>query len=122
MIMTKKRRTINLKTVIRNTAFLGFSLFIVFYAVLKTRDIARGVDLQVIGIQNGFKYKGEVLEISGNAKNSKHLLVNGREVYIDILGDFYDTLVLLPGYNIIAISAEDRFGKVTRQNFEIIKE
>lgn len=112
----------NLKKIIKNTLIIGFIFFIVAYAIKNTRLISGGIDLQIQGIENGKIYKDGTLQITGNAKRAKHLLVNGREVSLNQEGDFVDYIVLLPGYNIVTVSAEDKFGKITRQIFDIIRE
>ena len=116
-LMRKK----NLVKIIRNTLVVGFFIFILLYVILNTRLISKGVKLSVLGVTNGTVYEEGALPITGNASRARHVLINGREINIDQAGDFSDTLVLLPGYNIITISAEDKFGKVTKQVFDIIR-
>jgi hypothetical protein len=98
-----------------------FFFFIMIFALSNTRLLSRGVYLSINGIEDGMIYTQSVLNVVGNAKRSAHLTVNGREVTINQSGEFSDTLVLLPGYNIIRISAEDKFGKKTEQIFEVIR-
>lgn len=114
-------KTRNLKKVIKYTLIFGFFLFIVLYAIINTRLISRGIQLSINGIENGKIYEEGTIEITGNAKRAKHILVNGREINLNQEGDFTDFLVLLPGYNIIIISAEDKFGKITKKTFDIIR-
>lgn len=117
--MMEKR---NLKKIIRVTLTVLFFSFILLYAILNTRLISRGIDLSINGIENGKIYIEGTLEITGNAKRAKHVLVNGREISVNQQGDFKDYLVLLPGYNIMTISAEDKFGKITQETFDIVRE
>lgn len=106
---------------IKTTLLVLLFVFIAGYTVFNTKLIIRGVNLVVLGIENGESYKKGSLDITGNANKARHLLVNGRELNITQEGDFSDTLVLLPGYNIITVSAEDRFGKITKKTFEVIR-
>lgn len=119
ILTTAKKKTL-IKIINRSLIFVFFS-FIVIYAVLNTRLISRGINLVVLGIENGNIYNEGTLPIEGNAKRAKHVLVNGREINVNQSGDFMDMLVLLPGYNIITISAEDKFGKVTQKKFDIVR-
>lgn len=121
IILTKTKK-INLQKFIRNFIIFGFLVFLVVYVILNTRLVLKGVNLSVNGIENGKIYTEGWLEIEGNAKRSKHLLVNGREVFMDTEGNYKDFVLLLPGYNVISITAEDRFGKVTKNVFEVIRE
>ena len=121
-ILEKMKRIQDPKKVIKNILALGFFSFILLYAVLNTRFISRGIVLSINGIENGKIYEESVIEINGNAKRAKHVLVNGREISLNQSGDFTDYLVLMPGYNIITISAEDKFGKITKKNFDIVRD
>ncbi len=116
---TAKKR--NLKKTINYTLVVGFFSFIVIYAIINTRFISRGIALTVRGLDNGAVYSTSTLDITGNAKRAKHVLVNGREINLDQEGEFSDVLVLLPGYNIITISAEDKFGTITKKTFDIVR-
>jgi len=118
----ERTRKKNLKKVIKFIVTFGFFFFIAIYATINTRLISKGIKLSVNGIENGKIYTEGTLQIGGNAKRAKHVLVNGREINIDKTGEFTDFLVLLPGYNIITISAEDKFGKITKKTFDIIRE
>lgn len=109
-----------LKTIIKVVAIGVFSLSILIYVILKTQAVSTGVKLHVEGISDGAVYSESTLLISGNAARAKHLLVNGREIFINQTGDFSDTLVLSPGYNIMTIEAEDKFGTITKETFEVI--
>lgn len=111
-----------LKTLIKTGAVTLFCACVLVYIVLKTEAVSKGVHLDVQGIQDGMVVFDGILPISGNAARAKHLLVNGREIFINQAGDFTDTLVLSPGYTIITIQAEDKFGTITQRRFEVIRQ
>ncbi len=115
------KRRMSPKKIISILLIAGFSLFIISFTLFNTKAISRGISLKVDGIENGVVYTDSVKEINGNAKHSKHLLINGREINISQDGSFKDFLVLAPGYNIITISAEDKFGKITKEIYEVVK-
>lgn len=120
-ILTRTKK-INLQKTIKLTLIFGFLIFLGFYVTFNTRLVLRGISLSIEGLENGKIYNEGSIEIDGNAKRAKHLLVNGREVYMDQEGNFKDFVILLPGYNVISVTAEDKFGKVTKNIFEIIRE
>lgn len=126
IIMTAKKILDKVKKGEKKRLFIklfigGFFSFILIFTLSNTRFLSKGISLEINGVEDGGVYNENVLNIDGNAKRSKHLTVNGREVTINQSGEFTDTLVLLPGYNIISISAEDKFGKKTEEIFEVIK-
>lgn len=120
-IMKKMTHVRDFKKTIKTTLIVGFFMFIISYIIFNTRLISQGVNLEITGIKNGEVYDSGSLEISGKAARSKHLLVNGREIFINPEGEFSDVLILPLGYNVVVIRAEDRFGKVTEKRFEIIR-
>ena len=63
-----------------------------------------------------------ILEVVGTAKNAKDLTLNNREISIDQAGNFKETVVLLPGYNLIDIKALDKFGNREEKNYKLIYE
>ena len=96
-------------------------LFIVLfgYSYYKTKDLILGVRLIVEGIENGETVSRSEVELSGEASRAIFLSINGREIFIDQDGKFKDSLILLPGYNIITVQARDKFGKEKKKVFEV---
>ena len=68
------------------------------------------------------KVATSIEKIIGNAKNATNLTLNGREISVDQEGNFNETIALLPGYNIINITAKDKFGYVDKKNYKLIYE
>lgn len=102
-----------------------FFLLIVVYAFWGSNDLIFGVKIKNVNIngkpaEGGEKFENPVLEVTGNAKNAIDLSLNGREITINQNGDFFETIALLSGYNIINIKAQDKFGYVDEKNYQII--
>lgn len=57
--------------------------------------------------------------ISGNAERVSSLVLDGRPIVIDPRGNFSQTLLLFPGYNVENLQGQDRFGRITDIDFEI---
>jgi len=60
--------------------------------------------------------------ISGKAEKAIYLSLNGREIFVDKDGNFSESVAMLPGFSIVTLSAEDKFGKKAEKQFEIVKE
>ena len=58
--------------------------------------------------------------IAGIAKRVNSLILDGRPIVIDPQGNFSQTLLLFPGYNVETMQGQDRFGRTTQMNFEIV--
>lgn len=97
-----------------------FFFAIIVYALLGSHSLIIGVKIKEVNLENGARVSSAVQEIKGNAKNASTLTLNGREISLDQNGDFSETVVLLSGYNIINITAEDKFGDSDEKNYQII--
>lgn len=111
----------------RNEKFIiGLSLFILggaligFYAYNQSKEYLGGPVVVISEPQDGATFtEGSVL-ISGNAQNVSHITLDDATIFVDSKGDFRQKLLLLPGYNILTISAKDRFGRKTEKTLELI--
>lgn len=110
----------NAKKIIKITGISLFFLFIIIYAFLGSKDILFGVKIRDINIKNGETSTESVIDIKGNAKNAIDLTLNGREISMDQAGNFYETIALLPGYNVVTIRAQDKLGHVDEKVYQLI--
>ena len=111
-------KKINLKNIIITTFILGF-FGLIFY---NTKDLFFGSSLSVHTAVNGTTVSDTFLPISGNAKHSTTIEINGRIIATNKDGDFSDGVVLSPGYNIIEIGQKDRFGKEVKKTYHLVAE
>jgi hypothetical protein len=51
------------------------------------------------------------IKIQGKAERVKNLILNGRSISVDELGNFKEDLVVFPGLNIVTLEAHDQFGR-----------
>ncbi len=87
---------------------------------MNTNAVRQGVVLSVTGVTDGETVTDGTLHISGTAKNASSLSLDDRPIVIDLAGSFEEQLLLEPGYNIISMKAEDRFGKKTEKIFHVV--
>lgn len=117
--------TNNVKKIVKIAGFSIFFLLIIIYALFRSEDLILGVKIKNVKIngspiQTGTTITSSVIEITGIAKHAIFLSLDGREISVDQLGDFDETIALLPGYNIINIKAKDKFGNTDEKNYQII--
>jgi hypothetical protein len=62
------------------------------------------------------------IKIKGQALNISSLSLNGRQIFTDEHGFFNERLLLGRGYNIIELTATDKFGRVIKEKREVILE
>lgn len=111
----------NAKKILKIAGLSIFFILIIIYAFFRSHDLIFGVKIKNVNIVDGTKVASNILEITGNAKNATNLTLNGREISIDQEGNFNETIVLLIGYNIMNIKAQDKFGYSDEKNYQIIK-
>lgn len=95
-------------------------ILILGYSIFQAQKIWNGPKITVLSPINGATYTTGLIEVKGVAKNVSTLTLNDRPLYTDRQGTFSDTLLLLPGYNILKLEAEDKFGSETVEYIEII--
>ena len=108
------------KKIIQIALVSVFFLLIVAYAFFVSKDLIFGVKIRNVNLTDGATVTDNVLNLTGNAKNAIKLVLDGREISVDQQGNFSETIALLPGYNIIDIRAQDKFGYVDEKNYKLM--
>lgn len=98
----------DIKSYITKGFLIVFVMVLVIYGLFTTRFLWKH---EGISVSFDKPVSGNV-SITGTAKKAAHVLINGRNISIAKSGLFTDTVMLLPGYNTILISAEDQFGHI----------
>lgn len=111
--------TTNFKKILKSTVLILFFVFIILYAFFRGRALIFGTDIKNVNITDGATITESVLDITGVAKNASKITLNGREIVIDKDGNFYESIALISGYNIVSIYAEDKFGHKDEENYQL---
>ena len=90
---------------------LGILASIILYGVFKALPLLSGPAIELSSPVNGQTATNHTLIISGIAKNTETLLLNGTILPIDGKGNFSKALTLPTGGAILSLTATDRFGK-----------
>jgi hypothetical protein len=99
-----------------------FFILILVYAFFVSKDLIFGVKIRNVNLTDGATVTNNVINLTGTAKNAIKLVLDGREISVDQQGNFSETIALLPGYNIIDIRAQDKFGYVDEKNYKLINQ
>ncbi len=105
----------NIKKIVIGVLFTA----IILYGFFGFKDVIEGVNLTITGIEDGATYEEPVLELSGTAKNATYLSINNRDIAVSQEGTFTDVIVLVPGYNIITVKAQDKFKKEVTEEYRV---
>jgi len=115
----------NSRKIIPIIGLSAFFIIIVAYAFFGSHNLIFGVRIKDVNLgdmpaESGIKVENGVLKITGNAVNATNLTINGREISINQDGNFNETITLLEGYNVMNITAKDKFGYVDEKNYKLI--
>ena len=110
------------KKILEITGLSIFFILIIVYAFFRSHDLIYGVKIKNVNLTDGATVTQNIINLTGNAKNAIMLSLDGREISVDQAGNFGETIALLPGYNIINIKAQDKFGDVDEKNYKLIYE
>jgi hypothetical protein len=116
---TPKNLSTPLLSKIKRYGIMIFGLFILVYGVSRIVPILRGPVLSV-NLTNGETVSSPLLSIIGSTKNAHQTQVNGTDITTSVDGTFTTDVVLGSGTNILTISAQDKFGKQTKQEYTVI--
>lgn len=90
------------------------------YAYVQSREFLRGPQITVTSLRNGETFNEPTITVDGVAQNIAYISFNDAPIFVDSKGNFREKLLLLPGYNILTIKAEDRFGKKVEKTLELV--
>ena len=108
------------KKLVKVTSLSILFLLIAVFVFFNSRQLIFGVKIKNVSITDNQKFTGSLLKVSGNAKNALFIALDGREVSVDQSGYFEETITLSPGYNIVNITAKDKFGNIDEKNYKVI--
>ena len=99
---------------------LIFLLSFIIYAGFEANKIIYGPQIDIASPKDGTTFEGNGnFIVSGTTKNVSFLSLNGRQIFTDANNNFNENLVLLPGYNIITLSAKGRYGKEISKKLQL---
>ncbi len=92
---------------------------VVSYVFFNSRVFIAGPKINVSSPQNGCSTDKNIVEIVGNTENTSAISINDRPILIDESGNFKESLLLVPGYNIIMIEAKDKFDRHISERLDL---
>ena len=96
------------------------SLFFLLYIFYQGKSIIEGPLISIQSPINGATITSSLIEVRGISDNIARISLNDRPIFIDEEGFFKEKILLSHGYNIIKLTAADKFGRVKEQILELI--
>ena len=104
---------------IRISLLILITLIILGYGLFQARDLIKGPEVKIFTPENGESTTTPVIVVSGIASNITGISLDDRPIFIDKLGNFSEELLLQPGYNIMKVAAQDKFGRTKVKLIEL---
>lgn len=109
----------NVLTYIKFYSWVVLILVIVGYILFNSRILIEGPTITIKTPQNGSSTEEKITKLEGETKNTTFISINDRPITIDENGKFSETLLLLPGYNIIVFRIKDKFNRELTKKLEL---
>ncbi|MEX0930209.1 MAG: hypothetical protein WDZ79_00880 [Candidatus Paceibacterota bacterium] len=93
---------------------------LVGYGLFQARHMLTGPIISIQNPPNGATVQTSLVDVKGTTSNISALTLNNRTIFINEEGFFDEPVVLAQGYNVITVSATDRFGRTTQDTVEIV--
>ena len=90
------------------------------YSYLTSRNFLNGPVISVYEPTNGTALTDSLVIIKGKASNISFISLDDGQIFIDKYGNFAEMFLLSDGYNIIKLSAKDRFGRTVEKKIELV--
>lgn len=103
---------------IKKWVLILFLSFFILYGLYESYKLLAGPKLIVLEPQNGATFEKNLIDVRGTAKNVSFITLNDRPIFVDKQGNFYEKILLLPGYNIMTLKGEDRFKKKVEKQMQ----
>jgi len=91
--------------------FLVVIFLIVLYVLFQSKNLLSGPQIEITEPKDGATLSYNLVTVKGNAQNIAYIHLNDRLIFIDEKGIFSEKLIAPPGYSIIKVEAQDKFGK-----------
>ncbi len=93
---------------------------VVLYSFFSFRDYLAGPEIVITYPENGSTISTSTVTIQGQAIHIRDIELNNRPILLDKQGNFTNTILLHPGYNVSIISAKDKFNRTTEYKLELV--
>lgn len=89
------------------------------YGFYEARNMLEGPKVLITSPATGTNVTDPLITLAGVAHNISYISLNDRPIFVDQAGNFTEKLLLSPGYTIMKMHAQDKFGRETQQLLEL---
>lgn len=117
--MTDRRKV---RLVVKLWIIVIAAAIVIGYGAFQAKNFAEGPDITIVSPRNGETVTDALVSIQGTVKNISFLTLNGNKIFTNEAGAFDEKILLSNGYNVVTLTAEDRFGRTITKTLQIIKD
>jgi hypothetical protein len=99
--------------------YAGFLFVALFFVGSRFYPIMTKIKINTSSIKDGEVVNNGIVKILGRAKKATNLYINGKSTSVTKNGEFEDAIALPNGYNIVTITAVDKFGKASSETMKV---
>ncbi|MCK5021665.1 MAG: hypothetical protein KAR54_00245 [Candidatus Pacebacteria bacterium] len=109
---------------IRNS--IGIFLFVIivlitiYYSYYQTKAYLQGPIIELTTPINGSSQYDNIIYVTGYTKNISYISLNDKQIYVNLDGKIKEKLILSPGYNMIKVSAQDKYDRKIEKEIEVV--
>jgi hypothetical protein len=96
---------------IRTTLFVLFFVLLLLFAFSRAYNMLYGPRIVIEGPSDGETFSQNLVTIKGTVANAALIHLDGRKIFTDPRGAFTEDILLQAGYNVVTLTARDRFGR-----------
>lgn len=89
------------------------------YGIFAFRSYLLGPSLVVLDPQDASMVDSPLITVRGTTRSISNITLNGNKIFVDPDGNFADQLLLSYGYNIINLTAQDRYGRTVSKDLSL---
>ena len=93
---------------------------LLFFIYKTSQSYISGPNIIIREPPNYASFSTSTATIVGIAKRAQDITLDGRSITIDNNGNFSETILIMPGYNIEILAAHDQFGHTTEKRLELV--
>jgi hypothetical protein len=93
---------------------------LLYFIYRTSRAYLSGPNITITSPADYAAFSTSTATITGRVMRVQDITLDGRSITIDDKGNFRETILLMPGYNIETLAAHDQFGHVTQKRLELI--
>ena len=110
-----------IKRILVAFAILIVAMVVVGYSYHASHGIIAGPSISITSPQAGeTAFATSTVLIEGVALRVQSITLNGRSITIDESGNFSETVLLSPGYNVETLQGIDKFGHVATNQLQLV--